>query len=215
MDITVKVLSIDPSTTVSKNDGSKVKKQDCIISDSTETCRLVLWETDVEKLVQGQSYKIEGVSVRIFKDTKYLSVGANCTFSEVADIGEVKDPSDDEDNAACYDVVGEIDTVLSLEQYYRCKSCRSKLQQDGVFAMCPKCNSLAKTAKCTMVSTTRVIIGDVHGNDHTVTIFEPILTEITKSMCGRTLSENLLSCPKMKFTVDSRKVAVSVTKLED
>ena len=199
IDITIKVLSIYPSTTVSKNDGSKVKKQDRIISDSTGTCRLVLWETDVEKLVQGQSYKIEGASVRILKDTKYLSVGANCTFSEVTDIGEVKDPCDDEDNAA----------------YYSCKSCRSKLQQDGVFAMCPKCNSLAKTAKCAMVSTARVIIGDVHGNDHTVTIFEPILTKITKSMCGRTLSEKLLSCPKMKFAVESRKVAVSVTKLED
>ena len=138
VDITIKVLSIDPSTTVNKNDGSKVTKQDCIISDSTGTCRLVLWETDVEKLVQGQSYQIKGASVRIFKDTKYLSIGANCTFSEVADIGVVKEPSDDEDNAKFKDVVGEIDTVLSSEQYYSCKSCKSKLQQDGVFAKCPK-----------------------------------------------------------------------------
>ena len=58
VDITIKVLTIDPSTTVNKNDGSKVTKRDCIISDSTGTCRLVLWETDVEKLVQGQSYQI-------------------------------------------------------------------------------------------------------------------------------------------------------------
>ena len=158
--------------TVNKNDGSKVTKQDCIISDSTGTCRLVLWETDVEKLVQGQSYQIKVASVRIFKDTKYLSISANCTFSEVANIGVVKEPSDDEDNAKFKDVVGEIDTVLSLEQYYSCKSCKSKLQQDGVFAKCPKCSSLAKISNCTMVSTARVIIGDIDGNDHIVSLFE-------------------------------------------
>ena len=215
VDITIKVLSIDPSTTVNKNDGSKVTKQDCIISDSTGTCRLVLWETDVEKLVQGQSYQIKVASVRIFKDTKYLSISANCTFSEVANIGVVKEPSDDEDNAKFKDVVGEIDTVLSSEQYYSCKSCKSKLQQDGVFAKCPKCSSLAKISNCTMVSTARVIIGDIDGNDHIVSLFEPILTDITKSSSGRTLSEKQLSCPKMKFTIHRRKVAVSVTKLED
>ena len=168
VEITIKVLSIDPCTTVIKNDGSKVTKQDCITSDSTGTCRLVLWESDVEELIQGKSYQMKGASVRIFKDTKYLSVGANCTFSEEADIGVVKELSDNEDNTGCKDVEGEIDTVLSSEQYYSCKSCRSKLEQDGVFATCPKWNSLSKIAKWTMVSTARVIIGDIDGNDHTL-----------------------------------------------
>ena len=67
-------------------------------------------------------------------------------------------------------------------------------------------------AKCEIVSTARVVIGDVLGNDHIVSIFDTILRKITEGIHASTLQEKLLTSPKMIFKIDNRKVVVAVTE---
>ena len=43
-------------------------KQDCIISDSSGTCKLILWEGNVEKLLIGKSYSFCNLRLKKFAD---------------------------------------------------------------------------------------------------------------------------------------------------
>ena len=63
-----------------------------MVRDETGTCRLVLWEGDVESLEEGKSYRLIDVGVRSYDGTKYLCYTANSTKEEtVKDLEEVNE----------------------------------------------------------------------------------------------------------------------------
>lgn len=214
VDTVIKVLTVGPPQTVNKRDGTTLMMQECIVADSTGTCRLVLWGDDITKAKQSQSYQMKQLTVRLYKDAKFLSVGTNTAFLEVDDIGDVMQHSEnDEDKTNNDEIVGEIDAVLSFDVYYSCMSCKSKLKENVNIAQCPKCNMHIKLSKCKRVSTATIIVGDVSGHDHQLTIFDPLLTTITKSINHNTLPEKLLCCPQMIFKINNRKVVTAVTQV--
>ena len=65
--LTVKVKSVDPPQDVKNREGTMLKKQDCIIGDVNGCGRMVVWEDDVGKMIEGGSYKHVGVTVRSFR----------------------------------------------------------------------------------------------------------------------------------------------------
>ena len=46
-----------------KGDVKELQKQDVMIGDETNSCRLVLWELDVGSVEEGKSYRFVGVRV--------------------------------------------------------------------------------------------------------------------------------------------------------
>ena len=64
--VTVKVKSVDPQQEVKNREGKVLKKQDCVVGDADGCGRVVLWEGDVGKMIEGQSHKLIGVMVRSF-----------------------------------------------------------------------------------------------------------------------------------------------------
>ena len=50
---------------------------------------MVLWENDVDRLMEGKSYRFQKVTVREYGCVKYLSMSEGATTEEVSDIGEV------------------------------------------------------------------------------------------------------------------------------
>ena len=89
--VSVKVKSINPPEIVNNRHGKQLKKQDCIVADSTACGRVVLWENDIDRLKENQSYKLAAIGVRSFQGVNFLSVVDGCVISEADDIGETAD----------------------------------------------------------------------------------------------------------------------------
>ena len=67
VDVTCKVVEIGEVENVKKKSedghGKEFRKQELKIGDDTGSCRLVLWEADVESLEEGKSYRLVDVGV--------------------------------------------------------------------------------------------------------------------------------------------------------
>ncbi len=65
-----KVVRVDAAMEVNSKESKVLMKQDCILSDSNGSCRVVLWQGDIGKLKEGQCYRMCRVSVkRLLTDT--------------------------------------------------------------------------------------------------------------------------------------------------
>ena len=135
---------------VKTKDGKELSKQECKICDEYGCLWLVLWEKDVGRVEEEESYKLFAVGVRAFAGVKFLSVGVNCVIEKVDDIGEVAEvESEDEEGGIVKWVVGgDIDGVLSAEEYLGCISCNAKVKIVSVaVGECTKCGSVLKDRK--------------------------------------------------------------------
>ena len=65
------------------------KKQEVVVSDSTTTAHLTLWEDDVDTMEEESCYSLKAVVVRQYKDfPNYLSMARNgSTIHPIGDIG--------------------------------------------------------------------------------------------------------------------------------
>ena len=69
--ITIRIKVVDIMGTFEVKPG--LMKQDVLISDDTGTATLTLWQQNIGSLEDGKSYILQGVSVREFNNSKYLS----------------------------------------------------------------------------------------------------------------------------------------------
>ena len=137
LDVTFKVVEISNVEQVKKKneDGheKEIRKQEVKVGDETGSCRLVLWEVDIESLEEGMSYQLVDVGVHQFSGKKYLSYLKTSTKEGVTN------PKD---------VSGVISTVISTE-YRCCKVCRRKVEmQENVLATCIRYSALMRIACC-------------------------------------------------------------------
>ena len=56
---------------------------DCIVADVTASIKLVLWEEVIDKIHSGKSYHIQGLTVRIFDDEKFVNSNETTVVSEL------------------------------------------------------------------------------------------------------------------------------------
>ena len=57
-----------------KATGKQLTKQEVVLADGTAACRCVLWEAHTDEVEEGNSYKLENVTVRSFNGSKYLAI---------------------------------------------------------------------------------------------------------------------------------------------
>ena len=78
--------------------------------------------------MEGATYKITALKVKEYNSKKSLSARSDSTFTQIDDIGAVESTtSDDKDETGTntLDVVtGEIDVVVSADEYHTCTRCR-------------------------------------------------------------------------------------------
>lgn len=120
----VKVLAAQVPVGINTKDSRNLMKQDCTVGDSTGCRRLVLWQNDIGKLCEGKSYKLKGLTVRLYNLTKYLNAGPTFSVELADDIGEVSEDVDSNEQSSM--IIGDIDSVMFSEAYASCKSCKSK-----------------------------------------------------------------------------------------
>ena len=63
-----------------------------------------------------------------------------------------------------------------------------------------------------MTSTTKVVVCDESGKDHTLTIFEPVLSRIVEGVHGNSLATKLVLAPTLVFKINKGDVVFSVTQ---
>ena len=109
------------------------RKQECCVHDASVSTRLVVWESDVGSLEEGQCYKIVGIGVKNFGGMRYLSVGRDCQVEKIDEIGDVveqESSKEEQESGAVGRVVeGEIDGVVLCDQYSSCMSCKVKTRR--------------------------------------------------------------------------------------
>ena len=62
---------------------------DCIVADVTGSTKLVLWEEVIDKIHSGKSYLIQGLTVRIFDDKKFVNSNEATIVSKMDDLPDV------------------------------------------------------------------------------------------------------------------------------
>ena len=212
--VVAKVTQADEPAKITTKDGKTLTKQDVHIADATGTTRLVLWESEVSSLEVDRSYSFTNVTVKEYSDDKFLSLGKSSTKSPVEDIGEVLEDTEGTSTSGGRIVDGEIDSVLSSATFHKCKLCNSKVDAiNDTVGRCTKCRALSKLTKCPITTFAKVLITD-KGYDHTLTIFDPVLSQIV----GSTTSQDDLECkllmlPRHKFQVTSLDVVFGFEKV--
>ena len=159
--IAIKVVTTGtPATITKKQDSKTLKKQDCIIADSSACCRLVVWEGNIGKLASGNCYRPKGVGVRLFDKTKYFSVTQATVISEIDNIGAVAEATTgDVDRAIVSSAFnGEIVGARCLV-YEGCSRCKVKLHSDdSIVGLCAKCGMSLKMSKALKFYTANITL---------------------------------------------------------
>lgn len=62
-------------------------KVDCIVADTTQSMKLVLWNNTVDQVQTGKSYLFKHLTVRTFSDLKFVNINESTKITEIADIG--------------------------------------------------------------------------------------------------------------------------------
>ncbi len=204
----------EPATITTK-DSSRctLQKQDTTIADSTGTNRLVLWENDVSSVQIGKSYCFTDVTVKEYDGFKFLSMGKFAELKAVDDIGEVIEDAEDDIHTGQTIDCGEINTIISCTQFHQCRLCKSKidLQDSGTIGKCTKCQAVSRINKCPLASVAKVIVTDKRNNDHTITLFEPVLSQLIDGVAGNDLPQKLLMTPAFNFSVSSKGVVFAAS----
>ena len=74
----------------------KNPKQDCLVSDHSDTIKVVLWEDNWGQLNRDRRYRLHNFRVREYACKKYLSMLEHATIENIDDIGEVVNTDGDE-----------------------------------------------------------------------------------------------------------------------
>ena len=189
----------------------QLKKQDVVIADGTGSCRLVLWEFDVQSMQEGKSYHLIDVGLRKYGTTKYLSYTDNSSAKLIEDLEDVNEQDIEFPTDTDHTVTGDISAVLSANQYLQCKFCRSKMTStDGALAQCTKCSAVMKITSCEQAQSAKFVVKESTTlNDITLSAFEPILSQIVDGVSGNSLAMKLLNAPPKTFRFNDRHVVLS------
>ena len=202
----MKVNHLDTPVIVS---GGK-RKQNVIIADTTGSATLTLWESDIDKLQEQESYHLIKLIVRINQGQHYLSSPiSGATIYHIDDLQDVieadtQQPMDQTLHGV--QVIG----VPSLEAYILCLKCKGKvqLQDDQELGTCTKCNMTQLVASCATQLTAKPFIQSGFSY-YTFQAFGEIL-QITNN--EEITIKNFIKASQFTMTHNSNFVIVSVTR---
>ena len=154
---TAKAISVHKPIMVA---GGKTK-QDIIIADATSTAPLTLWETDVDCLIEGNTYSFTNLLVRTFQGKKQLSAPKHAAIVSDDDITDVAsaESSDSDSDSSMTLKNAEIIAVPVFSSYTACLTCKAKVEpKSAKVGNCTKCTMPQRLDKCVKQLSAKVII---------------------------------------------------------
>ena len=147
--VAVKAIRVDEPVHVV---GGK-RKQEILLSDSSGKSKFTLWEGDIGKISDGESYTLRNVTVWSYNGRKYLAMPReNAAVETVSDIGSVHPEEEDEKREESLVLHNaQVVSVGMLEIYYPCMSCsggrvsakEGSLSNIGYCNTCPAAQKLS------------------------------------------------------------------------
>lgn len=211
--ITCKVVQLDDPTPVQNKSGKLLTKQESIVADVTDQIRVVLWETEIGKLIIDQCYKLENITIRMYNDIKYLSISSTTLVTPIDDIGQVSNDSNDQliPETGNRILQGSIAAVVAIDTYSSCINCKSKVNLiTSTMGQCSRCNIKLNYTSCKRSRTANLIF---QTDDQTVkiTMFENELKNITSSATADSMEEKLFSLNNIKVCINNKNIVYSAS----
>jgi len=203
--VTVSALvnNVELPTEVSKG----LTKQDVYISDGDTSMKLSLWEQDVGMLNEGMTYILRDLTVRSFRDVKYLSFSKGASATEITSVvSNEADASLDK----C-EVIG----VVDFDFHYACLSCGHHFITSEDFGNCEKCGMIQRVEFCKACLSAKLLIKSVE-EQHSFVACGRILCEIAKKseMCEVNEKE-ILSAGRDQFSITYKNKSITSVHRND
>lgn len=122
---------------------------------------LVVWQDDVNKLVIGESYRCDKLTVRSFDGSKFLTPPKSgwtferCDNVEVRD-EDVMDPEDCDENEVILNTY--VAGVMHVEMRVTCLSCKASFTSTGKLGKCTKCSMSQRFDRCCRSLTAKLLL---------------------------------------------------------
>ena len=168
------VATIYDSTTHKTRNGEDVVKQDVIISDSSNSIKLVLYGEDIASLTTGKSYILRNLRLNSFKDLVYLNTTLTKKFKVegIDEIEHITEVSAATDTTVLCKIVG-IDKICIN---FHCTKCNKKLLDDdvddSVIFKCVECKAQMLRSNCRISLRFSLVLSDVTKNVN-ISLFFP------------------------------------------
>lgn len=119
--------------------GKTLKKLETVLTDETGSIRLVLWESDIARVQNGQAYNLTQALVKSFNDNKYITLNRQSVISQSRITIQRNDEQliDKQVNM----VYCPVDGVEKVATYLSCKKCNAAfpLNIDKRILHCANC----------------------------------------------------------------------------
>lgn len=207
-----KIVTVQEPTVVSSKGQHKIlKKQDCLIADSTAVAKIVLWEQNISLFEQGSSYKLTKSIVSLFNDTKYLTIPEDAIVEKVSDVGAIA-PVESSYEEDLHEVIeGKVDVVLAVNEHTFCVSCKGEVQPySETFGKCTECQAKMKLSACSTNVEVRFIMKTKDGTMKTLVAYNEQVFSIIDGLDGDDIADKMLMAPMLKC-ISSSNIITQVT----
>ncbi len=179
VNVSVKVVAIEPLQIVGKD---KWKLVNALVSDTTQTIMLELWQDHTQAVQISKTYVMRNVRIRLRSGVKKLGTTKDTVIEETLN-SELKKVHYETENGKAESMtptktitVCRIECVKKVETFRKCANCSSKIIQVSAspITFCDKCEATMRSADCSDGFWAKIVV-KVNGEDVSLTIFEEIL----------------------------------------
>ncbi len=129
--------------------GKSLNKQETILTDESGSIRLVLWESDIQKVQSRETYILKRSVVRNFDNQPYITVNKETQISKVSQT--IANPDDDLANTYKeFTISCPPEGILSTHRCLSCKKCANLMVEHtvGKTIKCSECGLLQLSHLC-------------------------------------------------------------------
>ena len=149
--------------------------QNAAVADST---KLAIWQNDIGKITQGNSYYFRNFVIKTFQGEKYIQWP-----KQGAEVKPIEDIESTADDASMFKTIAgsEVVGVSKIASYQACISCKNKVTSIIISdsnGTCTNCGMKQKLARCPKQLRATMIVTTPGGGYLEVTAFGKHLKEI-------------------------------------
>lgn len=160
LSVSALVTNLSAITVVKKrNTGENLTVRECQLTDPTGSIKLVLWQSFVEKVEEGQTYKLTNLRLKTENSKASLvTTQSGCAIDKCEEFPNLNPPKQlpSTKKTERLEMLG----TTNVSSYQVCTNCNKKVTLDAAkkTVKCSKCNITVNKRKCTRQFFARVIM---------------------------------------------------------
>ena len=197
-----------------KISGKNLSKQEGMIADSSDTIKVVLWESFIDSVEEGKTYEFINFTYKVDKYGIYIGSSRNGScVKEVEGVeGPVAECVVDERELAEREIECTVLGVSDATKYYSCRNCKKKIESDGKLGHC-SCGMSQKISAANIQWVVKLFVEESEGKAFHLTAFHAAVRQLM-AKCGRKSLLNEMSPLELKtflLSLDEIKVVYNCT----